>query len=236
MKSQQKYSHLSIATRHTYIGRVVEPQSLVQAADLLDLILLQVEAAHVQVLRKTALVVALGDNGNTALSGPAQQDLRRALAVSVGDGLHDLVVKQHGGVLCLLHVELDERQRAERAVGGHGDVALLAELEEGLLGEVGVVLDLESLGELLCVAEQVEQKSAVVVADAERLDQAGVVEGLHGVVGFFERGVAELDLVVLVVEAGRVPHGRVDILECDREVLRLSQVLSGPSFVTSNLQ
>jgi hypothetical protein len=42
------------------------------------------------------------------------------------------------------------------------------------------------------------------------------------VVGLFQRGVAELDLVVLVVEAGRVPHGRVDILECDREVLRLS--------------
>lgn len=142
--------------------------------------------------------------------------------MSVGDGLHDLVVKQHGGVLCLLHVELDERQRAERAVGGHGDVALLAELEERLLGEVGVVLDLEGLRELLGVAEQIKEKSAVVVADAERLDQAGVVESLHGVVGLFQRGVAELDLVVLVVEAGRVPHGRVDILECDREVLRLS--------------
>jgi hypothetical protein len=120
-----------------------------------------------------------------------------------------------------LHVELDERQRAERAVGGHGDVTLLAELEERLLGEVGVVLDLESLRELLGVAEEVEQESAVVVADAERLDQAGFVESLHGVVGLFERGVAELDLVVLVVEARRVPDRRVDILERNREVLRL---------------
>ena len=85
-----------------------------------------------------------------------------------------------------------------------------------------MVLDLKSLRQLLRVAEEVEKKSAVVVADAERLDQAGVVESLHGVVGLFQRGVAELDLVVLVVEAGRVPHGRVDILECDREVLRLS--------------
>ena len=142
--------------------------------------------------------------------------------MSIGDGLHDLVVKQHGGVLGLLHVELDERQRAERAVGGHGDVALLAELEERLLGQVGVVFDLESLRELLGVAEQVEEKSTVVVADAERLDQAGLVESLHGVIGLFESGVAELDLVVLVVEARRVPDGRVDILECDREVLRLS--------------
>jgi hypothetical protein len=142
--------------------------------------------------------------------------------VSLGDGLHHLVVKQHGGILCLLHVELDERQRAERAVSGYGDVTLLAELEERLLGKVGVVLDLESLRKLLGVAEQVEEKSTVVVADAERLDQAGVVESLHGVVGLFERGVAELDLVVLVVEARRISDGRVDILECNREVLRLS--------------
>jgi hypothetical protein len=215
------YTFFSLATWHTYVGRVVEAQSLVQAADLLDLILLQVEAAHVQVLRKTALVVALGDDSDAALGGPAQQHLRRALAVSIGNGLHDLVVEQHRGVFCLLHVELDERQRAERAVGGHGDVTLLAELEERLLGEVGVVLDLESLRELLGVAEEVEQESAVVVADAERLDQAGFVESLHGVVGLFERGVAELDLVVLVVEARRVPDRRVDILERNREVLRL---------------
>jgi hypothetical protein len=184
--------------------------------------LLQVEAADVQVLCKTALVVALGDNGDAALGGPAQQNLRRALAVGVGNGLHDLVVEQHGSVLCLLHVELDERQWAERAVCGHGDVTLLAELEERLLGEVGVVLDLESLRELLGVAEEVEEESAVVVADAERLDQAGLVESLHGVVGLFERGVAELDFVVLVVEARRVPDRRVDILEGNREVLRLS--------------
>jgi hypothetical protein len=207
--------------RYTYVGRVVEAQPLVQAADLLNLILLQVEAADVQVLRKTALVVALGDNSNAALSGPAQQDLRRALAVGVGNSLDHLVVEQHGGVLCLLHVELNERQRAERTVGSHGNVALLAELEERLLGEVRVVLDLESLRELLGVAEQVEEESAVVVADAERLDQAGLVESLHGVVGLFERGVAKLDLVVLVVEARRVPDGRVDVLEGNREVLRL---------------
>lgn len=126
--------------------------------------------------------------------------------MGVGNALDDVVVEEHGSVLCLLHVELKERKRAERAVGSHGDVALLAELEERFLGEVWVVLNLESLGQLLCVAEEVEEKSTVVVADAEGLDEALLVESLHGVVGLLEGGVAELDLVVLVEEARRVAN------------------------------
>ena len=191
---------------HTYVGRVVESQALVKCADLLNLILLEVEAAHVEVLCKTRLVVALGDDSNAALGRPTEQNLCGSLAVGVGNALDDVVVEEHRGVLCLLHVELDEGKRAERAVGGHGDVALLAELEERLLSEVWVVLNLESLGQLLCVAEEVKEKSAVVVADAEGLDQTLLVKSLHGVVGLLEGGVAELDLVVLVEESGRVAN------------------------------
>jgi len=208
----------NVANEHTYVGRVVEPQALVQSADLLNLILLEVEAADIEVLCKTRLVVALGNDSNAALGRPAKEDLRRALSVSVGNALDDVVVEEHGGVLRLLHVELDERERAERAVGSHGDVALLAELEERLLSEVWVVLDLESLRNLLCVAEQVEEKSTVVVANAEGLDETLLVQSLHGVVCLLKGGVAEFDLVVLVEESRRVTNRGVDVLDRNREV------------------
>ena len=45
---------------------------------------------------------------------------------------------------CALVAELDVALRTERRVGGDGDVVDLAELDQGLLGEVGVELDLEN--------------------------------------------------------------------------------------------
>lgn len=54
----------------------------------------------------------------------------------------------------LVHAELDEGGGTETGVGGDGDSKLLAEVDEGLLGEVGVVLDLENGGSLLGVSEK----------------------------------------------------------------------------------
>lgn len=40
----------------------------------------------------------------------------------------------------------------------------------------------------------------------------------HGVVGLFQTGLAEHNLVVFVVESWWVSHGWVDVLQSDREV------------------
>nr|POE59280.1 hypothetical protein CFP56_24549 [Quercus suber] len=200
--------------------RTGEPraQALIQRADLLDLVGGEVEAADVEVLLQAALVIGLGDDGDAALRGPAQQHLGRRLAVLGRDALDGRVLEQQGGVVGLLHVELEERLRAEGRVGGDGDVAALAQVEQVLLDEVGVVLDLERLWQDLGVSLDVEEEGAGVVADADGADQTFVVQGLHSMVGLFERGLAELDLVVLVEEAGRVADRGVDVLEGDGEV------------------
>lgn len=124
----------------TYIGGVVEAEVLIQPAHRLELPLLQVPSRDLQILLQPALVVALRDDGDAALRGPAQQDLRGRLAVRLGDLLDDRVVEEELRGVCALHLELAEGLRAEGGVGGHGDVVGFAELDEGFLGEVGVVL------------------------------------------------------------------------------------------------
>lgn len=73
-----------------------------------------------------------------------------------GNSLDDVVVEQEWGVLCLLHVELEEGLWAERRVRGDGNVLGLAELDESFLGEVRVVLNLQSGGEDAGVAEEIQ--------------------------------------------------------------------------------
>lgn len=218
IKNKHSRTPIIAAEKQTHIRRVVESQPLIQPTDLLHLILLQVKTAHVQILRQTGLIVALRNDSNTTLGRPAKQDLRGSLAVGVGDALDDVVLEEERGVVRLLHVELEEGQRAEGAVGRDGDAALLAQLEQRLLRKVGVVLDLQGLREVFGVAEEVEEERAVVVADADGFDQAGGVELFHGVVGFLERGVAELDFLAFVEEAGRVAYGGIHVLETDWEV------------------
>lgn len=95
------------------VDRVVEAEASVESADGLDLILSKVEAADVKVLSKTVLVVGLGDNGNTTLSSPSQQDLTSRLVVLVGNLLDDLVVEEKRGVVCSLHLQFDEGSGTE---------------------------------------------------------------------------------------------------------------------------
>jgi len=93
-----------------------------------------------------------------------------------------------------------------------------SEVNQILLHEVGVVLDLQSLREVLGVALNVQKEGSDVVADAEGLHQTLLIALLHGVVGVLERSLAGRELVVLVEKAGWVADGGVDILERDREV------------------
>ena len=65
----------------THVQRVVEPQVLVECKDILDLLVGEVEPSDVEVLCKTALVVALRDDSDVALCGPSQQHLGGGLAM-----------------------------------------------------------------------------------------------------------------------------------------------------------
>lgn len=134
------------------------------------------------------------------------------------DALDGAVIEQEWGVLCLLHVQLEEGLWAEGRVCGDCNVAALAKIEQVLLNEVWVVLNLEGLWHVLGVTLNIEEQAAVVVGDTNRLDQTLIVELLHGVVGVLERSFAEGELVVLVEEARRISYGWIDILESDWEV------------------
>jgi len=98
------------------------------------------------------------------------------------------------------------------------DVVELAEVEEVLLNEVGVVLDLESLGHDLCVAGEVEHGLSVVVGDTNVLGELLLVELLESSPGLVERSLDGSDLSVLVVPAGRVADLGVNVLDGEREV------------------
>lgn len=98
------------------------------------------------------------------------------------------------------------------------NVVGLADVEHVLLDEVGVVLDLESLGELLGVAGEVEEETTVVVGDTNVLGETLLLERLECGPGLVERSLDGGDLSVLIGPAGRVLDLGVNVLDGEREV------------------
>lgn len=202
----------------TYVLGVVEAQVLVQSADGLELALVQVKVGDLEVLSQTGRVVALGDDSDVTLSGPAQEDLSGRTVVLGGNAGDGGVLEQLGGVLGVLHLQLDEAERTEGGVGSDGDALLLGVVDQGLLGEVRVVLDLESGGADASVAEEVHQQLRAEVAHTDAAGELLLDEGLHGGPGLLNGGVGQLDLVLGVGPAGRVADLGSHILEGDGEV------------------
>lgn len=128
------------------------------------------------------------------------------------------MVEQAGGLLGILHLQLDEAQRTEGGVSGDGDALLLGVVDQRLLGEVGVVLDLQGGRADAGIAEQIHQQLGAEVADADAAGQLLLDQGLHGGPGLLDGGLAELDLALGVLPAGRVAHAGGDILQRDGEV------------------
>jgi hypothetical protein len=132
-----------------------------------------------------------GDDGDSSLGGPSEENLSVGLVVSLADGADDLGLEER--VNTSGHAELVERLRTERRVGGDGNAEGLAELDEGLLGEVGVVLDLENGRGDGGVSEDVDEEGTGDVGDTDVLGEAGLHLLLHGHPGFLVRGVLEVD-------------------------------------------
>lgn len=202
----------------TYSSRVVESQVLVQRADGLDLSGLQVPGSDIQVLRQAVWVVALGDDSDVALRGPAQQHLGRGLAMLLSNGLDSGVLEQERGLLSVLQLQLKEAQRAEGGVSSHGNAFLLDVVDQTSLGQVGVVLNLESGRADARVAQQVHDQLGAEVADTNAAGELLVDQGLHGRPGLLDGGIAELKLGAVAAPAWRVADGGVDVFQGNGEV------------------
>lgn len=126
----------------TKVGRVVESQALVQRRNRLNLLRRQVPVGAVQVLLEPLGIVGLGNDNNVPLGGPAKEHLRRCLAVGVGGLLDGWVFKQGADVEGALVLELEEGLWPKGGIGCHGNIVLLAHLNETRLDEVRVVFDL----------------------------------------------------------------------------------------------
>lgn len=202
----------------TVVDRSVEALVEVKARDLVNLGLAEVEVGDLQVLLETALVVGLGNDSNSALSGPSEENLGCGLSVLVGNLLDQVVLEEERSVLGALHVKLVVRRGTEGGVGSDVDVVLLADVDELLLDEVWVVLDLESLGHDLGVAGEVDEGLVAVVGNTNVLGKLLLVERLESSPGLVERSLDGGDLAVLVGPAGRVADAGVNVLDGEREV------------------
>lgn len=218
------------------VAGVVEPQVLVDGRDALNLVVGQVEAVDLEVLLETVLAVGLGNDGNAALGGPAEQNLGGGHAVLGGDALDDIVVEEKRGVLSTLHLQLQEALGTEAGVGSDGDLVLLDELDELGLNQVGVVLDLQRRERVTVVGQKVKDELGGEVADADALRNALVddlLESLPGLAGGDPVGLNGAGLVhppALYLSAVRSEFKRrnsthgvrtllgLDVLERDGEV------------------
>lgn len=213
-----KHRKTNVGTADTYSQRVVESQVPVQGADGLDLAGFQVPASDVQVLRQAVRVVALGDDSDVALRGPAQQHLGRGLAVLLGNALDGRMLEQDRGLLRILHLQLEEALRTEGGISGHSNALLLGIFNESRLRQVRVVLDLEGSRADARIAQQVHDQLDTEVADANAAGEALVDQRLHGRPCLLDRGIAEFQLFTVAGPAWRVSDGGVDIFQGNGEV------------------
>jgi hypothetical protein len=81
------------------------------------------------------------------------------------DLLHHIVLKE--GRCALVHIELNVRGRAQARVAGDLDALGLGVLNEGLLGQIGMQLNLEDFWADAGVAQEIDDKRALEVGDAD---------------------------------------------------------------------
>lgn len=134
------------------------------------------------------------------------------------NALDNIVLKQRRGVLRMLKAQLKETQRTKRRVRCDSKSLLLRIVDQPGLGEIGVVLDLESGGTDTRIPQQIHQQLGAEVANTNAAGELLVDQGLHCSPGLLDRGVAQFKLAVCVHPAWRVAHTRVDVFQGNREV------------------
>lgn len=160
-------------------GRV-EAQAPVQAGDLLDLLLGQLEVKQAEVLLQAVDAVGLRDDDDVALGAPAEQYLAGRLAVLRCDALDDVRLEQRLDSLCVGVAQLQEALRAEGRVARHRDAVLLRHGDELGLRQVRVVLDLQHAKRQLVVRQNVVDELRVEVGNADAAHESvGVLLSLN---------------------------------------------------------
>lgn len=203
----------------TYVGGLVELEVQVHLGNASIVLLVNVKGSAVEVLLHNGRARGLGDDSETLLGGPSEEDLGRGLVVLLGEALEEIMLHEGRDGLGAVHVELDEAGRAEGRVGGDGDALLLGEADELGLLKVGVKLDLEGGRADLGVLEHVVESLGLEVGDTDGLGKTLLNESLHGLPGLLVGGLGPADLLLaVVVPAGRVADLGVDVLEGDGEV------------------
>lgn len=99
--------------RYTYVSGVVEAEVTVETSDLAELGLGEVEVSALKVLEETLGVIGFGDDSETALSRPSEEDLGGGAIVSRRDLGNEGVFEEGRGILSLVPVELDEGRGTE---------------------------------------------------------------------------------------------------------------------------
>ena len=77
------------------------------------------------------------------------------------------VFEQQWGILCVLHIKLNKAQRSKGRICRNGDTVILCILNQIRLGQVWVMLDLQSSGPDTGISEQVHDKLDVKVANSD---------------------------------------------------------------------
>ena len=150
--------------------RTIEP------ADLLHLLLAKGEVGHVAVLFDPGGRDRLGDDNDAPLDLPADEDLCGGLLV-LGCDVLDLVVVHE---LWVSGLGPGAVRRPEGGVGGQADAALLAELEQLGLAQVGVALHLVGHRGDAALAQHVADLLRVEVGESDGLGEAQANQLLHG--------------------------------------------------------
>lgn len=209
---------------------MVEANARILGGDGIEVSLLEVEAGAVEILRHDLDAAGLGDDSEPALRGPAEQDLRRLLAVLGGEPGDQLVLHERGQGLRVLEAELEEGRGPERRVRRHRDPLRLAQADELLLHEEGVVLDLQRGRRDRRVPQHVVDQLRLEVGYPDRLGEPLADERLHRCPGDVHWRVRPDQLrAAVVVPTGGVAHGWVDVLEGAGEVDQVQvEVLEPP--------
>jgi hypothetical protein len=158
--------------------------------------MLQIEISDFQVLSKTALVVRLGNDRDTTLSRPAQQNLCRRLSNPLGGFLNNIDIPEQRNIVRPLTErgrQLLEGLGPEGGVSRHCYVQLLSHGDESRLDQIGVVLDLEGGDGVASVGLQVVEGLCLGVGDSDGFGDAAVDCFFESFPCFTERDVFEFD-------------------------------------------
>lgn len=202
----------------THSQRIIEPQPAIQLSNSPNLVLLQIPPGNLQVLLQPLRVITLRNNRHTPLRGPPQQHLRRCASMLLRNALNKLMLKQRRRIHRILHAQLKETQRSKRTIRRNGQPLLLGILDQPGLREVGVMLDLQRGRTNARIPQQIHDQLCRKVTNTDAASELLVHERLHRRPGLLDRGVAELQLIVLRHPARRVADRRVDVFQRDGEV------------------